>query len=132
MEPEKQPLTQALTETNLATRLATLFGELPQVVAVALSGSLASGAADAASDIDLYVYTRADLPLNVRESLVARAGGASRADMGLTYFGQGDEWIDAATGIHVDAVYFDADWMAAQVRRALVDHTPSLGYSTAF
>ena len=132
MEPEKQPLTQALTETNLATRLATLFGELPQVVAVALSGSLASGAADAASDIDLYVYTRADLPLNVRESLVARAGGASRADMGLTYFGQGDEWIDAATGIHVDAVYFDADWMAAQVRRAVVDHTPSLGYSTAF
>jgi hypothetical protein len=52
--------------------------------------------------------------------------------MGLTYFGPGDEWIDAATGIHVDAVYFDADWMAAQVRRAVVEHAPSLGYSTAF
>lgn len=132
MEPEKQPLTQALTETNLATRLATLFGELPQVVAVALSGSLASGAADAASDIDLYVYTRGELPLIARQAIVERVGGAVRADMGLTYFGQGDEWIDAATGIHVDAVYFDADWMAAQVRRAVVDHTPSLGYSTAF
>ena len=132
MEQETPPVAQATAEIHLATRLAALFGELPQVVAVALGGSSASGAADVASDIDLYVYTRADIPLNVRESLVARAGGAWRADMGLTYFGPGDEWIDAATGIHVDAVYFDADWMAAQVRRAVVEHAPSLGYSTAF
>jgi hypothetical protein len=118
--------------TTLSTRLAALFGELPPVVAVALGGSLAGGAADAASDIDLYVYTRGDLPLSAREAVVAQAGGASRADMGLTYFGPGDEWIDGATGIHVDAVYFDADWMAGQVRRAVVDHAPSLGYSTAF
>lgn len=132
MEPEEQPIAQAPTGAYLATRLAALFGELPQVVAVALGGSSASGAADAASDIDLYIYTSAEIPLSTREAVVVQTGGAARADMGLTYFGPGDEWIDAATGSHVDAVYFDADWMAAQVRRAVVEYAPSLGYSTAF
>jgi hypothetical protein len=132
MNEETKPLGQATPQIQLATRLAVLFGEWPQVVAVALGGSSAGGVADAASDIDLYVYTRGELPLSAREAVVAQAGGASRADMGLIYFGPGDEWIDAATGSHVDAIYFDADWMAAQVRRAVVDHAPSLGYSTAF
>lgn len=132
MANETQPDAEIPTQVHLASRLAALFGEWPQVVAVALGGSSAGGVADAASDIDLYVFTRGELPLAARQAIVERAGGASRADMGLTYFGPGDEWIDAATGIHVDAVYFDADWMAGQVRRVVVDHAPSLGYSTAF
>ncbi len=120
------------TTTTLATRLAALFGELPQVVAVALGGSSAAGAADAASDIDLYVYLRDALPLSAREALVAQAGGASRANMDLNYWGGGDVWFDAATGIEIDAIYFGATWMEEQVRRVLVEHMPSLGYTTAF
>ena len=116
----------------LAARLAALFADLPAVAAVALGGSLASGAADDASDIDLYVYTRGDVPLSAREAIVERSGGASRADLGLTYWGPGDEWFDAATGIEVDVVYFDAGWMAEQLRRVLVDHAPGLGYTTCF
>lgn len=116
----------------LAARAVARFAALPAVVAVALGGSAATGAADAVSDIDLYVYTRSDVPLADREALVAALGGASRADLGLTYWGAGDEWIDAATGIEMDATYFDADWMAAQLRRVLVDHRPSEGYTTCF
>jgi hypothetical protein len=116
----------------LANRLATLFSELPQVIAVALGGSAASGAADATSDIDLYVYVTDAIPVSARRAIVERAGGASRADMDLPYWGGGDEWIDAATGIEVDAMTFGTEWMAEQVRRVLVDHTPSLGYTTAF
>ena len=118
--------------TTLTAHLAALFGELPQVVAMALGGSLATGAADASSDIDLYVYLRDVVPLVAREAIVARAGGASRVDMDLSYWGGGDVWFDAATGIEVDAIYFGADWMADQVRRVLVEHRPSLGYTTAF
>ncbi len=118
--------------TTLTAHLAALFSELPQVVAVALGGSLATGAADASSDIDLYVYLRDVVPLVAREAIVARAGGASRVDMDLSYWGGGDVWFDAATGIEVDAIYFGADWMADQIRRVLVEHRPSLGYTTAF
>ena len=51
---------------DLAQRLATRFGELPQVEAVALTGSASMGVADAHSDIDLYVYLRADIAVAER------------------------------------------------------------------
>jgi hypothetical protein len=117
---------------SLARKLASLFAELPQVEAVALGGSQAIGSADPASDIDLYVNTHAEIPLDERQQLVGRAGGASRADLGLTYWGPGDEWFDQATGIEVDIVYFDTAWMESQIQRVLVDCQPSLGYSTCF
>jgi len=117
---------------SLAGRLAALFGERPEVVAVALGGSAASGAADGASDIDLYVYTNAEIPLSARRAIVERLGGATRADFDQRYWGPSDQWLDAATGQEIDAVYFDAGWMAAQLGRVLDEHAPSLGYTTAF
>ena len=90
------------------------------------------GSSDPASDIDLYVYTRAEIPLPERQQIVERSGGASRADLGLTYWGPGDEWFDKATGIELDVVYFDAAWMESQLQRLLVDCQPSLGYTTCF
>ena len=115
---------------NLVKRLADMFAELPQVEAVALGGSLRGGRVDPASDIDLYVYTRTDIPLEARQNIMERAGGARRASMGLSFWGPGDEWFDAETGIEVDMIYFDAQWMEDQIRRVVMDHQASLGYST--
>ena len=117
---------------RLIQRLAALFAALPPVEAVALGGSRTGGTPDLASDIDLYVYTRAEIPLSERREIVEKSGGARRADLGLTYWGAGDEWLDAATGIEVDIVYFEADWMESQIRRVVREHQPSLGYSTCF
>lgn len=119
---------------ELARRLAALFAALPEVEAVALAGSRGSAgvAFDDGSDIDVYVYTRGKLPLAVRERIVEAAGGAARADLGMTFWGPGDEWLHAGTGIHVDAIYFDAGWMEEQVDRVLVRHEASLGYTTSF
>jgi hypothetical protein len=115
----------------LAQELSRRIATWPAVEAVALAGSLASGRGDAASDLDLYVYTWADVPLAARQQLVAQLGGATQADLGLTFWGPGDEWFHAPSGIEVDLVYFDANWMQAQLRRVLRAHQPSLGYSTA-
>jgi hypothetical protein len=119
---------------DLARRIAGLFAPLPQVEAVALGGSRGGGgtATDPSSDVDLYVYTRGDIPLGLRRKIVERSGGATRADVGLAYWGPGDEWLNAATGIHVDAIYFGAAWMEEQIDRVLVRHEASLGYSTCF
>ena len=118
----------------LARRIAGLFAPLPQVEAVALGGSRGGGgvAWDAASDIDIYVYTRGDIPLEVRREIVEASGGATRADLGLAYWGPGDEWYHAPTGIEVDVAYFDAAWMEEQLARVLVRHEASLGYTTSF
>jgi hypothetical protein len=116
----------------LAHRLADMFAELPRVEAIALGGSHSSQVSDARSDIDLYVYTRSDIPLAARQAIVDRAGGATKADLGLTHWGPGDEWFDAATGIEVDIIYFDTRWMENQIQRVWREHQASLGYTTCF
>ena len=124
--------TMQTTYLALAQRVAGLFAELPQVEAVALSGSVGGGLTDRASDIDLYIYTRAEVPLEARRKIVERSGGASMANLGLDYWGPGDEWFDAATGIEVDIIYFDARWMEDQINRVVRDHQASLGCTTCF
>ena len=120
------------THLTLAKRIAKLFAVLPEVEAVALSGSQSGSHTDAASDMDLYVYTYTEIPVDVRVEIMKLSGGGSRASMGLNFWGLGDEWFDADTGIEVDMVYFDAPWMEDQIRRVMLDHQPSLGYSTCF
>jgi len=124
-----------LEYTRLARRVSGLFAELPQMAAIALSGSQGSQGEDptqidSASDIDLYVYTKTDIPLEARLERMKRSGGARRASMGLNFWGPGDEWFDTETGIEVDMIYFDTRWMEDQIKRVLLDHQPSLGYST--
>lgn len=114
----------------LGRKLANFFTELPQVEAVCLAGSQRSGSTDSASDIDVYIYTCAEIPLEIRRQIVERSGGATRANLGLEYWGPGDEWYDAASGIEVDLVYFDATWMAGQLQQVLVEHRASAGYTT--
>lgn len=126
-------MTDLITRSqSLVRTLADLFAARPQVEAVALGGSRSGAVADAMSDIDLYVYTRAEIPLDERKAVIASSGGASRADVGLTYWGPGDGWFDAESGIEVDIVYFDADWMTSQIQRVMREHQASLGYTTSF
>ncbi len=76
------------------------------------------------------MYTRAEIPLSDRRTIVEQAGGASRASLGLNFWGPGDEWLDAASGIELDLVYFDTAWMTTQLQRVLKEYKASLGYST--
>ena len=119
--------------TRLITRLVDLYGQFPQVEAIALSGSRTSGGStDPASDIDLYVFTTSVIPLDARVKLVEQAGGAARADLNLNYWGLGDEWFDTATGIEVDAVYWDTRWIEGMLDSVLNRCLPSLGFTTSF
>ena len=113
----------------VAQRIAAAYGAHPAVVAVALGGSLASGVADAASDIDLYVYL--DGPLSLTER-AAVAGDTWRAEIGNTFWEPGDEWIDAAAGIHLDVMFRDVAWIEADLARVLDRREAWVGYSTAF
>jgi hypothetical protein len=119
---------------QLANQIATLFAVVPQAEAVALGGSRATraGSTDPTSDIDLYVYTHGDIPLAERRAIVDRSGGATQASLDMTYWGLGDEWINAPTGIEVDIIYFDAAWMEDQIVRVVERHQASLGYTSCF
>jgi hypothetical protein len=121
----------ALSYDRLARELTRRFQEIPTVEAVAWGGSQAATGSDHHSDIDLYVYTTATIPLAAREALVAEMR-ASRADLNLNLWDPGDEWYDADTGIEVDVMYWEPTWIESQLDRVWRQHQASLGYTTCF
>ncbi len=119
---------------QLASQISALFALQPQVEAITVAGSRGQGAgtADSASDIDLCIYTRGQIPLEVRREIVAQSGGASIACLGLNYWGAADEWINAPSGIEIDSTYFDVSWMEEQLLRVIEKHQSAQGYTTCF
>lgn len=113
----------------LARRVALRYSELSQVEAVALGGSRASDTADASSDIDLYVYYREPVSLEVRRQI---AEPARRAEIGNGFWEPGDEWIDAETGVSVDVMFRHVEWIRERLDGVLNKHWASVGYSTCF
>lgn len=114
---------------TVARRVAAAYAALPEVRAVALGGSQATGLAAQGSDLDLYVYA-SPAPALAARALVA--AGSPRQELDNRFFEPGDEWVDAETGLHVDAMFRDPSFIEAELDRVLVRHEARVGYSTAF
>lgn len=127
-EPPHLPEAAKGDADPLADALAAAFSTVPEVVAVALGGSRPTGAADAASDIDLYVYATAEVPLAFRAGLAGRHG--VRVETDNRVWETGDEWVDARTGMHVDLTYRSPGWAEDQLASVLDRHEARLGYTT--
>jgi len=115
----------------LSKKLADQFKVLPQVQAIALGGSIAKGFTDKFSDIDLYVFSNELVPLSSRKEIVDLFE-VTRADLNLTFWDLGDEWVDKETGIEIDVIYWDRTWISDQIDRVFIEHRASVGYSTCF
>ncbi|MBZ5684250.1 MAG: DUF4037 domain-containing protein [Acidobacteriia bacterium] len=113
----------------LAETIAARFAVMREVEAVALAGSRTSPFADDQSDVDLYVYGRAIVPTSLRTEI---ARNARRTEIGNSFWEPGDEWIDAESGIRIDAMFRTIDWTEEQLDRVLQRHEASVGYSTCF
>jgi predicted nucleotidyltransferase len=119
-----------LSPLAASEQIAAMYGTLPQVEAVALAGSHTTGYAGPGSDIDLYVYLREELPVDVRASMIRAR--AERMEINNQFWEPGDEWIEASTHIAVDVMYRSKAWIEEQLDRVLVRHEASVGYSTCF
>lgn len=118
--------------TSVAEHVAKVLARHVDPVAVALGGSIATEVSDAASDIDLYVYTRT-IPDNAARAAVARTMGADAgAEIGNTFFEPGDEWRHAESGTDLDIMYRTPGEIEERLEAVLVRHEASLGYTTCF
>lgn len=112
---------------DLAHQLFAQLQELPQVEAIALGGSRASGLHDARSDYDVYLYCTAPIDEEARRALLARY--CTVMEIGNHYW----EYEDNCTfrdGVDLDLLRRDLDGFAADVRRVVEGHEASLGYTT--
>ncbi len=112
-----------------ARSVAAAFASLPGVAAVAMAGSRATGRADAASDIDLYVYADDEVSLAARQEI---ATGAMSPEIDRSPWEPGDSWVDAGSGRTIDVIYRTQRWIEETLDRLLVRHHASVGYSTCF
>ncbi len=114
----------------LAAAIAAAYANLPEVTAVAIAGSRVGRSADPDADIDLYVY--AALPITIADRRAIAASFSIRHEVGNAFWEPSDEWIDVRTGLHVDVMHRTPAWIEEQLRRVLVRHEASVGYSTCF
>lgn len=115
--------------TQVAERVAARFAQLPDVEAVVIGGSQASGAASEFSDIDIYIYSHAEISRTVRTAIGTEFSDHVEV---VDYWGPGNEWDDRETGVHIDAVFWTVSWIEDQIDRTLVRYEAWTGYTTSF
>ncbi len=107
------------------------ISELETISAIALGGSQTGQMTDKHSDIDLYVYSDQPVALEFRKKIVEKLG-AREANLGLTFWDEGDEWIHEESGIEVDLIYWNKKWIEGELINLLDKFGASIGYSTSF
>lgn len=106
------------------------FKNFKQVEAIAIGGSQKADTADAASDIDTYVFTDNEIPVECRLNLVKKF--SSKYEVGCEYFGAGDEFLVDNMKQQLDVMYFDRRWIENVLENVWEKHYPSNGYTTCF
>ncbi|MCA9834893.1 MAG: DUF4037 domain-containing protein [Thermomicrobiales bacterium] len=111
--------------------LIAQLSKLPEVEAIAIGGSQASGRATPGSDVDLYVLTADAIPTNVRRGIANElADDPAEIEIANPYWGDEDGY--AIDGVWHDIVFFDSGWFLDEIARATVRHEAREGYSTSF
>ena len=116
------------TYAAVARELAVAYAQLPEVDAVAWAGSVQNATADTMSDIDLYIYAHANVPLIARTQIAVPRG--TRVEVGNAFFESGDEWDERDSGIHIDVTMRSLEWGEHELNRVLLRHEASLAYTT--
>lgn len=106
------------------------YKKFSQVKAIAVAGSSLAKTADKSSDIDVYVFTKEDIPLKKREELIKPI--SSKHEIGGEYFGSGDEFYVDTMDKQLDVMYWNTDWFENTVKNIWEKFYPSNGYSTCF
>ncbi len=101
-----------------------------QVQAIAVGGSRKANTSDSKSDIDVYIFTDKEIPVEERLKIAQKY--SSKYEVGSDYFGAGDEFFVDAINQQLDIMFFDKKWMEKEVDNVWIKHNPSNGYSTCF
>ena len=108
-------------------RFFQALGALPQVDAIALGGSRATGRNDETSDYDVYVYTRGSIPEDSRRHILEQY--CSYMEIGNAFWEMEDD-VTLKNGIDMDIIYRNIADFERTVSSVVVDCVPCGGYTT--
>ncbi len=104
--------------------------KISEVEAVLLSGSLTFTSSDKFSDIDLYIYLNKELSPKTREVFVSRY--SSYMEIDNNFWETEDCFIEKESGVKVELIYRNLDWIKEQLERTVIRCEAWVGYSTTF
>lgn len=104
--------------------------KLDNVEAIAIGGSSAVKTSDNSSDIDIYIFSKTDIPVEIRENIIKP--NSSKFEIGCEYFGSGDEFILDDLNKQLDIMYWNTQWFESIVNNTWVKCYPQNGYTTCF
>lgn len=80
------------TTATLVLAIADEFAKLPEVQAVTLGGSHATDEEDPTSDLDLYVFSTKEIPVEARAAIIEPR--ASRMELDNRFYETEDYWLE--------------------------------------
>jgi predicted nucleotidyltransferase len=104
-----------------------LFSEHPQIDAIVLGGSRATGTHDEFSDYDLYVYLNSPLDQEIRREMLSQ--NSSFVHVGLKFYEEEDH-CTFNDGIGMEIMYREIDTIRKDLHWVLVEGNASSGYTT--
>ena len=103
------------------------LGHLPQVEAIALGGSRATGRNDSKSDYDVYVYITDNIDENTRRRILEKYCGYM--EIGNSFWELEDD-VTLKNNIDMDIIYRNMDDFEKMVSSVVIDCVPWNGYTT--
>ena len=103
------------------------FSDIPQVEAIALGGSRATGRNDEKSDYDVYVYLTGPVDEGVRTAILRKY--CRYMEIGNTFWELEDD-VTLRDGIDMDIIYRDMETFADTISSVMDDGAAWNGYTT--
>lgn len=115
---------------QILNNIVNEFKEIPDIEAIALSGSSTAKSADNTSDFDLYIYSEKEIDTGIRKKIAEQY--ALYPEINNQYWETGDEWKVTETGKVIDIMYRSKQWIENEIERVWERKIASLGYTTCF
>lgn len=119
-----------LEMNNDITKMLDEFTKIEDVEGIMLAGSRVVKTNDKFSDYDIYIYTKKDIPVNIRKTITDKY--CCYMELNNCFWETEDDGILKDSNIPVEIIYRNLDWINDSLNRTIVDCKADTGYTTCF
>lgn len=119
-----------LEMNNDITKMLDEFTKIEVVEGIMLAGSRAVKTNDEFSDYDIYIYTKRDIPVNIRKAITDKY--CCYMELNNCFWETEDDGILKDNNIPVEIIYRNLDWINDSLNRTIIECKADTGYTTCF